>query len=184
MRCYECGGTYQRQHGELMLFNDSIGPYSLHNSNYEKCDKCGDLLFSPATLQAIETRIDEIRNEYILNEPIGAFISAADASAMLGITRQALHKHRRIRRGFIYCTTIGGVKVYHKKSVELFRDTKDGRFPFYRPVSTPASTQYKESHSTLERTGKHSFGPMHFTESSISSFIETKVKKPEGVNYV
>jgi hypothetical protein len=60
--------------------------------------------------------------------PISAFLSSAETAAVLGISRQALHKHRRISRGFIFQTTFGGSKVYLKESVEHFRKKGDGRF--------------------------------------------------------
>lgn len=185
MRCYECGGVYRKQHGELMLFDDSIGPYSTHDVSYEKCDKCGDLLFSSSTLQAIEERIDKIRNNYILKEPIGEFISAAETCDILGITRQALHKHRRIRRGFIYSVTIGGVKLYHRKSVELFKNTnpQDGRFPFYEPISIPVASQYDEKQALIGRSGKYGFSSTYSAKSSHASLWGTSVMGMKGVSY-
>lgn len=131
MNCIKCGGIYQEQYGEIPLYDDSIGSYSVLNVSYEKCDQCGELLFPPETIQAIEDRRNEIKNELVGREPISAFISASETASILGITRQALNKHRRIRRGFIYRMTIGGVTVYHGKSVELFKEKEDGRFELY-----------------------------------------------------
>jgi len=132
MRCNECGGTYKRQHGQLNLVDNLIGVYSVRNVDYEKCEKCGDLLFPPATVHAIEKTRGKIRNDYIQQEAVGNFISTAETAKILGISRQALNKNCRIRRGFIYGTNIGGITLYHKKSVELFKRVGDGRFQFYQ----------------------------------------------------
>ena len=77
MNCIKCGGIYQEQYGELPLYDDSIGSYSVLNVSYEKCDQCGELLFPPETIQAIEDRRNEIKNELVGREPISAFISAS-----------------------------------------------------------------------------------------------------------
>ena len=128
MNYCECGGVYHKKKDELLLYDGSIGPYSVVDVSYEQCSKCGELMFPPETLRIIEETRNRKREEFIRNEPVGNFISAAETAAILGISRQALHKHRRIRRGFIYSTTIGDIKVYHRKSVELFKSDGDGRF--------------------------------------------------------
>ena len=58
-------------------------------------------------------------------------MSAAAAADLLGVSRQALHKHRRIRKGFIYQTELSGKTVYLRESVELFKKTGDGRFSLH-----------------------------------------------------
>jgi len=132
MRCYKCGDIYKKQHGDLVLVDDLIGTYSVHNVYYEKCEQCGGLLYPPATVHAIEKIRNKTRNEYIQQEAVGNFISTAETAEILGISRQALNKNCRIRRGFIYGTNIGGITLYHKKSVELFKRVGDGRFQFYQ----------------------------------------------------
>ncbi len=61
--------------------------------------------------------------------PLEDFTFASKAAKILNISRQALHKHRRIRRGFIYSIVFCGKKLYHKKSILLFKEQGDGRFP-------------------------------------------------------
>ena len=129
MRCYECGGTYKEHIGSLSLYNKFIGYYQLFNVEYYKCDNCGKLLFPKETTIQIEKKEQERRDCLIKQLPLGEFTFASEAAEILNISRQALHKHSRIRRGFIYSITFGGRKLYHKKSIFLFKERGDGRFP-------------------------------------------------------
>ena len=135
MRCYECGGTYKQHVGSLMLHNKFIGDYKLHNVEYYKCDDCKSLLFPKKTTIKIEKKEQECRDSLIKQLPIEDFVFASEAAKLLNISRQALHKHIRIRRGFIYWITFGGKRVYHKKSILLFKEQGDGRFPLTPEVS-------------------------------------------------
>lgn len=128
MKCHECGGEIQQNYGPLKLQDKWIGDYAVPRIVYYKCSECGDLLFPPKTSAVISKRRSEILDELISKKPLNAFLSAAETATFLGITRQALHKHGRIRRGFIYRTQFGGKSVYLKKSVILFKETGDGRF--------------------------------------------------------
>jgi hypothetical protein len=93
-----------------------------------KCNNCGDLLYSVEAARNIETARKMALQGILQSKPISAFLSAAETAVYLDISKQALHKHRRIRRGFIFQTEFGGKIVYLKKSVELFKKTGDGRF--------------------------------------------------------
>ena len=46
----------------------------------------------------------------------------------LAIKVVKMGKNKRIRQGFIYRTILGGLAVYLKKSVDLYRVKGDGRF--------------------------------------------------------
>ena len=128
MRCYECGGAYKKHTGSLNLYNKFIGNYEIFNSKYYKCDNCGNLLFPKETTIKIEKKEQERKDRLIKQLPLEEFIFASEAAKILNISRQALHKHRRIKRGFIYSIIFGGKKLYHKKSVLLFKERGDGRF--------------------------------------------------------
>ena len=131
MKCYSCGGNYLEHFGSVNLNDDIIGNYCVYDIEYHKCSKCGTLLFSEKTVLKIEEKESEIRNKLIRQLPINEFIFASEAAEILNISRQALHKHHRIKRGFIYSTSFGGKKVYHKKSVLLFKERGDGRFKLF-----------------------------------------------------
>lgn len=136
MRCYECDGTYKKHTGSLNLHNKFIGNYEIFNVEYYKCDNCGNLLFPKETTIKIEKKEQERRDSLIKQLPLEEFTFASEAAKILNISRQALHKHRRIRRGFIYSIIFGGKKLYHKKSILLFKEQGDGRFPLTDNVSS------------------------------------------------
>jgi hypothetical protein len=129
MKCSECGGTYQQKTDRFEYADPLVGPISVQGLPYFQCDKNGEILFTDEIARAL----DEARNiqiqELLRKYPISDFISSAETTELLGITRQALHKNQRIRHGFIYQTIFGGVTVYLRQSVLKFKKTGDGRFP-------------------------------------------------------
>lgn len=145
MRCYQCGGTYIAKHESLEFTDKYIGPFTVETAEYFECDKCGDYLFSPETSKRIETARRLALEEKLQSLPISAFITAVEAATILGISRQALHKHRRIRQGFIFQTRFCDKTVYLKKSVDLFKETGDGRFQLVEPES---EIQYTSKQTT------------------------------------
>ena len=81
--------------------------------------------------------IDFVQNreqEAIDNLPFSEFIALNEAAEILGYTKQAFSKNPRIRRGMILSGTKGGRKYYVRKSVELFKVKKSGK---YRLVPNP-----------------------------------------------
>lgn len=136
MRCFDCREKLKEFTGDLTLNNTTIGEFTVENVCHHKCVNCGKLLFSPETLKIIEVKEEEIKEYRLSQYPIADFIGATEAAAMLNISRQALHRNRRIRRGFIYHMHFGGKIAYLKKSVELFKDKGDGRFILADPDIT------------------------------------------------
>lgn len=132
MRCLKCGGEFIKERGTL-LFNDKlIGKFTINNVDYRKCNSCSKLRFPAETAKIIESKKDKIENELIGRMPVNEFVNAVAASKIIGISRQAMHKNPRIRRGFIYSIKIDAKILYHIKSVELYARTGDGRFQLYQ----------------------------------------------------
>jgi hypothetical protein len=131
----ECGGKYVRKHGPLEIQDPFVGPVLLPDVDYEKCDRCGDLILSLETARAVDSSLEARLDEILKQQPIQDFFTAAAAAAALGVTKQALHKNRKVRHGFIYHTMLGGMAFYLKKSVALFKENGDGRFLLHQPPS-------------------------------------------------
>lgn len=131
MRCYKCGGDYSETSDRYELVDPYVGPIAVQGVSYFKCNQCDDVLFSVEMSQALEAARNKRKEELLSQRPIGDFISASETASFLGISRQALHKNRRIRRGFIHQTVFGGAAVYLRESVVEFKRTGDGRFPLY-----------------------------------------------------
>lgn len=129
MKCSECGGDYKKQREAKYRVDDAfIGTFTVPDVEFLKCGRCGEVLLAPETLAKIEEEEARALDDRLQAMPISAFLSSAETAAVLGISRQALHKHRRISRGFIFQTSFGGSKVYLKESVERFHKKGDGRF--------------------------------------------------------
>lgn len=120
------------QNGELRKTRKSIGEFIVSPVTYLHCDACGEDLYLPETMQAIEAKERELVEAWLKRQPMEAFIEAADAAKRLGVSRQALHQSRRVRDGIIYYLTRGTgereYRVYLLRSVEQFLETGDGRF--------------------------------------------------------
>ncbi len=149
MKCHECGGTYIEKAGDLEIDDKYVGPLTIGAVDYLRCNRCREYLFSLKAATQIEEARERALDQMMQSKPISAFISAAAAADLLGMSRQALHKHRRIRRGFIFKTQFGDKTVYLRESVLLFKANSDGRFPLWKPVE---STKYtKQVQYTRER---------------------------------
>jgi predicted DNA-binding protein YlxM (UPF0122 family) len=128
MNCFKCNGSYQKKHGKLKFDDRYIGIIVVDDADYYECPKCDDQLLPVETAKLIENKRKELLEQYLQAQPIKDFLSVAETSESLKITRQALHKHKRINNGFIYQTTFSGNKVYLKKSIDLYKKNGDGRF--------------------------------------------------------
>jgi hypothetical protein len=137
MKCYKCGDEFREIHGDYEITGDYIGKFIVHDIDYLKCGKCNAILLSPPAVKKIDAAENEILQLLLQVQPIKHFITATEAALILKTSRQALHKHKRIRRGFIFQTTFGGKRVYLRKSVELFKEKGDGRFPLTDLIPDP-----------------------------------------------
>ena len=135
MKCYACGNIYNIHKGTLEFYNKSIGSYNIYLAKYYKCSGCDALLLPKETAKKIASKEEEIRNNLIRGLAVCEFIVATEAADILGITKQAFHKNRRIKNGFIYSTILGGKRLYNKKSVQLFKESKDGRFNLSKQIA-------------------------------------------------
>ncbi len=141
MTCYDCGNTYIKHNGLLSLSNKRIGSYDIHIDEYYKCEGCGSILFPKEAVIKIILKEDEIYNNLIRKLPVDEFIMPIEAANILGISKQAFHKNKRIKRGFIYFVVIDGRKLYSKKSVIMFREKNDGRFDLVKAALQPVETE-------------------------------------------
>lgn len=138
MKCYECCGEYvSYRNARLRVDDDAIGTFFVDGVTYMGCEKCGDNLLAFDEAKKVEAARQAHLDGILKSLPISSFLSAAETATLLGISRQALHKHRRISRGFIYFTDFDGSKVYLRKSVEKFLKKGDGRYILRKADAKP-----------------------------------------------
>jgi len=119
--------------GNLKLWDKILGYFIVADTEYEECEMCGEKLYSPGTIQAIEKAEDLRKNKLLLKKPLEEFILATEVAQILNCSRQAVHKHKRIRRGFIHFVNHNDKIYYLKESVELYKETGDGRIQLSAP---------------------------------------------------
>lgn len=129
MQCQECGGTMKKVHGIYRINDKFAGVFTVPDIEYMECDRCDEVSFSLEEAKKISDCRKNTIQKKLRALPYGDFISAPEAAKILGITRQAFHKNKKIQRGFIYQTAFNtNDKAYLKRSVELFKEKGDGRF--------------------------------------------------------
>ena len=127
-KCEYCDGTVTRITGALPFKSKALGTVvSVPDIEQHKCSKCGNTVISLDEADKVADFIKNREQHVINNLPVSDFISLNQAADLLGISKQAFSKHPRVKRGFIYSITIDNKKFFYKRSVEAFRDTKDGR---------------------------------------------------------
>ena len=110
------------------MHDEFIGSYIVNDVEFYKCDPCNEHLFPPETLKRIDACREKALEDLIKSSPISSFMEQSDAWRFLGVSRQAFHKNVRIKNGFIYNITLGKSRYYLRQSIELFKQTGDGRF--------------------------------------------------------
>jgi hypothetical protein len=129
MICLECSSFTIPKKGDIVLNDDILGEFTVKDVEYDMCETCGDSYYPPETLKKIEAQESRIKENLLLERSLKEFIYAEDVAEILDCTRQAVHKNKRIRRGFIHWLKYGGKICYLKKSVIMFKKTGDGRLP-------------------------------------------------------
>lgn len=164
MRCLECDSQYVEKVGTIAITSDYVGDYRVENVKYFECPVCGKRLFPKETAIKISEKEKGIQRELIKKLPVGDFIPATEAAKVLGKSRQALHKNRRIRKGFVYFIERGGKRLYHKKSVEMFKQSGDGRFNLMdatKPRTIESVVTYYKETSKYLNTGIYADTPSY-----------------------
>ena len=130
--CEKCGGEVREVTERLEFEDPYVGQIILDRATFLRCDKCGQALYPIETLRQIERAREILIRQAVTNFPERDFVTSSEAAAILGVTRQALSKNRRIRRGFIYrVTKSDDCVLYLKQSVERYKKIGDGRFPLF-----------------------------------------------------
>ncbi|MDD3146045.1 MAG: hypothetical protein PHD82_01975 [Candidatus Riflebacteria bacterium] len=128
MKCYNCKIAFTKKHDSLKMDSKEVGSFEVPDVEFFQCPNCSELLYPKETLLKIEHAEKAEIQRMIAEFPVSAFISSTEACKILDVTKQAFHKNRRIRNGFIFSIDWCGKKLYLKKSVLLFKENGDGRF--------------------------------------------------------
>jgi len=126
MKCPKCGEELKKEISDIEIFDSRVGLLLIRHAEYWECSGCATRLYTPKTVTRIDEKRDNKTKELIKKKPIGEFITLVEAARLLGISKQAVHKNRKI-----YGLKLGRKPVYLRKSVIMYKATHDGRFPLY-----------------------------------------------------
>jgi hypothetical protein len=122
-----CDGTITKVKTFLSFKSKALGTVLVPDIERHECSKCGNASLSLDEANKVSQFVRDKEQHVINSLPVSDFISLNQAAGLLGISKQAFSKHSRVKHEFIYSITIDNKKIFYKRSVEAFRDTKDGR---------------------------------------------------------
>jgi len=128
MKCIMCDANVIDKSGPYIFRSKKIGEISIPDTIYSECESCQKRYLSADSASHVHMYVKMKEDEAIASLPIANFVNASEAIDILGVSKQAFSKNPKIKRGFIYSVQIGSKRLYHKKSVELFKENNDGRF--------------------------------------------------------
>lgn len=136
MKCPECGGEMKPRF-QYTWEDKFIGTFSIETQlgEYWYCAECEDEIISCSLMKKIEQE-EQRRIEQLLFERAGCnvekfkenLITNRELVQILGKTRQAIQKDRKIKTLVFQYRERSGQVLYWKESVMLYKVKGDGRF--------------------------------------------------------
>ncbi len=133
-KCCECG-SYMKIGCEYTWKNKFLGEFSIfcNENEYYYCS-CGEELMALSLLERVEQEEQKRVEQLLLNSVDCDFekyknelIPCNELGKVLGISRQAISKNRRIKT-LMYKVVINNETFYWRESAILFKKYGDGRF--------------------------------------------------------
>ena len=129
MNCSLCNAETTRKTEDHLCRSKILGDVLVPLVEVESCMSCGASKLSTEAEGKISDYLKMLEKDAINSLPADILISAGQAAAILGVSKQAFSKNPKIKKGFVYFTYVGTKKFYFKSSVQLFKTSGDGRFP-------------------------------------------------------
>ncbi len=87
MKCINCNIELNIKKGAVKYYTKTLGEVSVPDLNYYECSSCKDKIFTPEESDKAINYLKDKENQLIGRFPIDQFISANEASKILGISR-------------------------------------------------------------------------------------------------
>jgi hypothetical protein len=123
-----CGQPLQEQLGDYDMKSLLVDTVQVPRIRSEACLACGNRYIDFEQAKIVSQWVDRAEVAAVALIPASEFVLRAEALKILGMTAPEFRQNQRIRNGFVIWRTPGRQRHYLRKSLELFRDTKDGRF--------------------------------------------------------
>ena len=129
-KCHRCGAKSLEYipGGTLTQDDPFVATVTVHDVPFEQCSECGYKLFTPESLDALLSESKRKLTNWLDSQPVDSFYTREETCEVLGISKQAISKNQKIKRGFIFRILKGNQHLYLKKSAEQYKSTGDGRF--------------------------------------------------------
>lgn len=151
MNCPSCNTETISKALDYQCNNRIIGDIMVPLVDVEQCPNCGELILSEEAEIAVSHYLKTREKEAIASLPAEDLISAGQAAAILGVTKQAFSKNPKIKKGFVYFVYVGTKKFFFRSSVTLYKTTGDGRFPITKWKSSMNSGRIASCDSAHSR---------------------------------
>lgn len=179
--CALCSGTINKAAKSVEFNSIPLGKIFVPDILVYECEKCLDQTLDNEQSDLLIRKVKELENKAFAQLPIGEFMSAKETYGYLGISKQALSKDKKIKRGFIYSVKIGTQSFYYKKSVFRFKETRDGRIPLQETQENKNNP--KEFESKMEEMLEHLNAiNAEIQNTYLSLEIDSILPKPYNLN--
>lgn len=128
MECYICKNKIKVEVKDYLAESVLLGEITVPSISQKHCGKCGEIFLSYDSAQKVHEYINRKEQEAILDLPIHEFVFSSEAIEILGVSRQALAKNPDVKNGVIITVNISGKRLYLRRSLELYKINRDGRF--------------------------------------------------------
>ena len=151
MNCASCNTETISQVLDYQCNNNILGDVLVPRVEVEQCPNCGALILSEEAERAVSHYLKTRVKEAIVSLPAEDLISAGQAAAILGVTKQAFSKNPKIKKGVVFFVYVGTKKFFFRSSVTLFKTVGDGRFPIKKWKSSMDSGRIASSYTVNSR---------------------------------
>ena len=154
MKCLTCNTGMTLVQGTLAIARRHLGSVSIPGCEWHECPKCGERMYPDNAATAIDRAFQDKLAQLVLGRPFTDLVEEKEVAEILEVSVQAVNKNKGIRGGLIWKATRNGKTWYLRKSVELFKETGDGRFSLVRSRKNSRATRQQPSsaHPMLSHT--------------------------------
>lgn len=141
MKCEKCGAVMKKGTGSVFFKSKVLGSVSIPGLKVEACSGCDAQLLVPSESDKMIQLVLKAESERISHEKFSDFVSLNEAAHILGQSKQAFNKNKKIQAGFIMSAVKDSRRFYLRASVEMFLEQGDGRFYLGRNAPSIGGTK-------------------------------------------
>ena len=106
MKCSNCGKRLTPKTGLYAFEDEYLGRISVELKGSHECKPCDDVYLSWEDAGRVEQAENDVEEQLLQSKPVSDFVTQKETAEILGISKQAVSKNHRIKRGFIFSNRI------------------------------------------------------------------------------